>query len=109
MSASSKNRWTRFVKRGNLPGGRGRESRSDSGSSAALLSRLRRLEKVVLYLTGDRIISTNFYERLLTAITGDVSIVAETSAGSRDQREALLLSLERSPDGQTEGDDGIDG
>ncbi len=107
MSASGKKMFTRYVKRGNLPGGRGRESRSDSGSSAALLLRLRRLEKLVLYLNGVRVITREAYDRLLTQTEMDVTIVG-TSAGSSDQREEVLLSLKGSPDGQSERDPGAD-
>ncbi len=104
MSASGKKMWTRFAKRGNLPGGRGREGTTvPSGSDAALLLRLRRLEKVVLHLAGVRLITSEAAERLLTSIKLDASVVG-TSAGSSDQREALLLSLQGNPDGQSEGD-----
>jgi len=83
MSASSKKMWTRFVKRGNLTGSGGGERRSRSDSSAVFLLRLRRLEKVVLTLSGVRILTRDAMERILTLIEESDNVVG-TSAGSSD-------------------------
>ncbi len=106
-SASRARPWTRFIKRANMTGRRGGESRSDSGSSAALLLRLRRLEKVILTLSGVKFLTPMALERNLTQIEADVSI-PESHAGSSDQRDEALLSLQRSPAGEASGEAGAD-
>ncbi len=96
------------MKRDNMTGRRGGESRSDSGSSAALLIRLRRLERVVMWVVGRTHTPDDIREVLLDKIEEDL-LVSPVRAGSSDQRDEALLSLQRSPAGEASGEDGADG
>ena len=94
--------WTTTVKSDTLDGRpRGRERQRRSGSFAALFSRLRRLELVMLHTHGSIDISQGMVDNLLKIMHS-----TEDAGRRHDQRDEALLPQEGPLDGQAEGEVG---
>jgi len=105
MSASRRKPYTRRINRDKIAGGRGRERRSRSGSLAALIARLRRVERVTLHLSGVRNLTPEHLDNILRMMVDSDSVVEPKPSGDTDRGEEVQVSHEGSLDWEAEGDD----
>lgn len=108
--------WTKFMKRGNLKGGEGGDERSSSRRdvAAAFLGRLRRLEVVMLAITGVRKVTDAELDILLgnmlelNDVTPPSASAASASGGSgrSNARSAVRVPQGGRTEGESEEPDG---
>ncbi len=100
--ASVKKPWKRFINRDTVQGREGGDRRSRSRSFAALFSRLRRVEVILLHLSGRLKMQPEEVDNLLERVL-ELSEVVEpsVSGGGADQGDAVLLSYEDATGGET--------
>ena len=105
MGASQKKPWLRFVKkRSNMTGeGGGERSLDRSGSFAALFSRLRRAEVVILHLTMKLTVRDTLLDKLLSDMLDLSSVDEPSGSGSPDGGDEVPVPLQGSPDGEDKG------